>query len=131
MGHCLARMRALVALLAVAALLAGCSRTPTTTGAPGIAERTRIVPEERSTCEAVARVDLAVVDDDPTSLERAARALDVAGARAPADVRPVLGSLAASYRAAAEAPGRAPLLPTERAATDIVGWFNAHCGGAR
>lgn len=125
-------MRALVALLAAAALVAGSSAgSPTTAAEPGIAERTLIVPEERSTCEAVSRVDLAVIDDDPASLERSAHALDVAGARAPADVRPVLGSLAASYRAAAEAPGTASQLPTERAATDIVGWFNAHCGGAR
>ena len=124
-------MRALVPLLVTAALLAGCSRTPTTATPPGIAERTRIVPEERSTCEAVARVDLAVVATDPASLERAAQALDAAGARAPDDVRPVLGSLAVSYRAAADAPETAAELPTERAATDIVGWFNAHCGGAR
>ena len=124
-------MRALVALLAAVTVVVGCSGTPTTAGPPGIAERTLIVPEERSTCEGVARVDLAVVDDDPASLDRSAHALDVAGARAPADVQPVLGSLAASYRAAAETPGTASRLPTEQASTDIVGWFNAHCGGAR
>ena len=123
-------MRALVPTVLAAALLAGCSGSAGT-AEPGIAPRTAIAPEERSTCEVLARVDLAVVGTDPASLERSARALDAAETRAPADVRPSLGSLAASYRAAAEVPATASQLPTEQASTDIVGWFNAHCGGLR
>jgi hypothetical protein len=126
-------MRALVPVVALTALLAGCSGAA---GAaddddPGIAARTAIAPEERSTCEALGRVDLGVVATDPASLDRAADRLDVTGLRAPADVRPVLGSLAEAYRAAAEAPETASQLPATQASTDIVGWYNAHCGGAR
>jgi hypothetical protein len=132
------RALAVTLLVLVGAALAGCSGA----AAPaqrGIAAETPVLPEERSTCAALARVDLAVVDADPTSLRRDADTLDQAATRAPADVRPALGSLAAAYRAAAEAPGAGPGtaaaaaddLPTERAATDLVGWFNAHCGGFR
>jgi hypothetical protein len=117
-----ALVAALVALVVLGA--GGCSRLEGA-AAPGIEERTAVVPEHRSTCEALARVDLAVVGTDDASRERSATALDQAATRAPAEVGPALGSLADAYRrsatAAVDDPGRA----------DVVAWVNASCGGAR
>lgn len=120
-------MRAPASLLAVAvvaAALAGCSGAATPTG-PGIEARTAITPEERSTCEALARVDLAVVDTEAAGRERAAAALEETRARAPEAIRPALDTLAHAYRTSAEAAG------TDPSHADVVYWFNQRCGGTR
>ncbi|HEX7133221.1 MAG TPA: hypothetical protein VF228_11630 [Iamia sp.] len=119
-------MRALAPTLTVLAvvLLAGCSRAAVP-AEPGIAGRTAIVPEERSTCEALARADLAVVGTDTASRETSATALEDAGARAPDDVRPAVEELAEAYRSsAADASG-------DPRRSVVIAWFNTRCGGVR
>jgi hypothetical protein len=100
-------MRTAPLAIAVAAL-AGCSGAAAPAPGPGIAARTEIVVEERSTCEALARVDLGDVGTDRAARERSEHALRDALARAPADLR--------------------------RRANDrgaVIAWFNQRCGGSR
>jgi hypothetical protein len=124
-------MRALAPILVLLVLLCGCSRLGALApgGEPGIAGRTVIVPEERSTCEALRRADLAVVATDPVSLDRSAASLEDASARAPGDVRPALDELAGVYRKAS--PDDAAGLAVAPAAEAVVTLFNVHCGGVR
>lgn len=117
-------MRAVALSLLAGALLAGCSGAATPAG-PGIEARTAIAPEERSTCEALARVDLAVVDTGAAGRERAAATLDDTSTRAPEGLRPALGTLARAYRTSAEAATADP------SHADVVYWFNQRCGGTR
>jgi hypothetical protein len=89
------------------ALLTGCSGAAAP-AEPGIAGRSAVVVEERSTCEALARVDLGRVADDPAGRERSDRALRAALERAPEDLRQQAGDEAA-----------------------VIAWFNQRCGGSR
>ncbi|HEU5151053.1 MAG TPA: hypothetical protein VFU19_11175 [Iamia sp.] len=124
-------MRALLpVLLVVTAALAGCSGAAGT-AAPGIGPRTAVLPEERSTCEALARVDLAVVARDGGSLARASAALDDVVDRAPDDLRPAAESLAAAYAEAADAPVTAGALEDDTYRAAVLHWFNTRCGGMR
>jgi hypothetical protein len=119
-------MRALAPSLTILAvvLLAGCSRTAVP-AEPGIAGRTAVLPEERSTCEALARADLAAIGSDTASLESSATALEDAGARAPDDVRPAVEELAEAYRSSPDAASEDPRRSV------VIAWFNTRCGGVR
>ncbi len=109
----------------VAAALTGCSGAAGPVG-PGPEEaRSPVAPEERSTCEALQRVDLAVVGSDAASRERSATGLDDAADRAPAAIVPSFTALASAYRTSATAAWDAP------ARADVVYWFNQRCGGTR
>lgn len=105
-------------------VLTGCSGAAAP-AQPGIAGRSAIAIEERSTCEALGRADLAVVGDGRASLDRTATALEDAGSRAPGDIAPALTELAAAYRDSADAAWDDPRR------LDVLVWFNTHCGGSR
>ena len=127
------RMRALVPALVLAVapgqrVLAAGPRPP---AEPGIAARTAIVPEERSTCEALApRRPGRGGHATPASLERSATALEVAGGRR---------TTRAELQPAASDAGRGLPGPAGRGRSSdprglvavVVAWFNTRCGGVR
>jgi hypothetical protein len=119
------RALALTTAVTAAALLTGCSGAAGPIG-PGPEEaRGPVAPEERSTCEALQRVDLAVVGSDAGSRRRSATGLEDAAERSPAAIAPSFTALAAAYRTSATAAWDAP------ARADVVYWFNQRCGGTR
>ncbi|HEV7720960.1 MAG TPA: hypothetical protein VGO60_06735 [Iamia sp.] len=119
-------MRALAPTLVLLVLVSGCARmSPPDPAGPGIEARTAIVVEERSTCGALARADLGLMATDPAALRRVAAALQLAGERAPADVRPDLEALAHALRSSPASAASDPHWSV------VLTWFNAHCGGVR
>ncbi|HMJ78175.1 MAG TPA: hypothetical protein VK507_19495 [Iamia sp.] len=119
-------MRAVASTLVLLVLVSGCSRLgPSAPADSGIPGRTAIVAEDRSTCGALARADLGLMATDPAALERSAVALEQAGARAPADVRPALEALALTLRTSPAAAASDPHRSV------VITWFNARCGGVR
>jgi len=125
-------MRALALTLVLLALASGCSRVvPPAPADPGIEARTAIAAEDRSTCEALSRVDLALVGRDEASLERSSRALQDVTDRAPEDLATSARSLASTFAGAASTPGSAGDLQRNPDWLLVVSWFNTRCGGVR